>query len=480
MDFPPYHHYIHNLHDPTINNVQTLLKPQPYQQATTYNNIHSITAPYCASHTPILNQQPTHPRISTTHFLLHQSQQTPDTSTSLNCRRHNPFYHQSTYNSSHHTRFLLQQMLQSQQALNHAISKLASDISTLNKSLTPLTHSQHITHTDEPTPFNTKPSSRPVSISHKPSHHYQPQTISTTATVQFSSPIVINKVKTQEPITDSEINLTIVHENELVVATKFVEPEITKEPHEQTIVEGDFSHTVGSVSQGGKEEIKFVPDLVAISSHGSDFFEEQKLYVVKDLKESFSATPTPSTEKKVVRADEVTPQQHPRLTFALPAVPIHIFDPGGTFKIAVNSSAHRSQIQFTSCDVFFHHVAHNRLPLSVFINRVAISSFDASPNLHGFRFVVFDPGGDECQFRSPARSAVSDAASGQPWVLWSSKTQMFASVHLLQCVESGKEKDTERVCWELHSSNRIRQHYCLWACYFFPKFYGSDRLNIKV
>jgi hypothetical protein len=104
---------------------------------------------------------------------------------------------------------------------------------------------------------------------------------------------------------------------------------------------------------------------------------------------------------------------------------ICIFYPGGKLKVTVNSATRRHQIQFTSCDVFFHLVARNRVPLSVFIN------------VHGFRFVVFDPGGDERQFRSPVtvsfptRGAVCDIASGQPWVLWSSKTQMFASIEVL-------------------------------------------------
>lgn len=149
-------------------------------------------------------------------------------------------------------------------------------------------------------------------------------------------------MKTQEPITDNEINLPIiVHENELVIATKFVEPEITKEPHELTIVEGDFSHTVDSVSKGGEEEIKFVPELVAISSHGSDFVAEQKRDV--DLKTFFSATSTPSTKTKVWRGIAITetPSKPSQFLFNLSYFHICIFDPGGILKVTVCSVVRR-------------------------------------------------------------------------------------------------------------------------------------------
>jgi len=222
-------------------------------------------------------------------------------------------------------------------------------------------HAQHGTLTDEPTLLNTKPSPGPVFISHKPSHHYQPQTISTTATVQFSSPTVIsetNTVKAQEPMTDSEINLTIVHENELVVATKFVEPENneTKESQELMVVEGDFTHFVDSVSKVDEEEMKRVLDLVAISDPESDFIEEQKRDVIKDLKTFFFATASPSMETKVLRgvAMAETPSKPSRFFFNLSDFHIHIFDPGRTLTITAFNTKHRhSQIQNFSIFIFY-------------------------------------------------------------------------------------------------------------------------------
>jgi hypothetical protein len=94
MDSPPYHYYHH--YDPTLVNTHTLLTPQAYQQQTSIN-----------TH---ISPEPTY-----SNFIVKNS----------------PHY------LIHHIDSITQQLLHSQRACIHAISKLASDISTLNNNLTP-------------------------------------------------------------------------------------------------------------------------------------------------------------------------------------------------------------------------------------------------------------------------------------------------------------------------------------------------------
>lgn len=82
-------------------------------------------------------------------------------------------------------------------------------------------------------------------------------------------------------------------------------------------------------------------------------FTPYSLSLYSNFEQSFSITTTSSPEKEVVYAVAETPKQHPNNTVQLPVISIHIFDPGGTLTIAVNSAARRRRIKnFISCDVF--------------------------------------------------------------------------------------------------------------------------------
>jgi hypothetical protein len=110
MDSPPYHHY-----DPTIINTHTLLKAQAYQQSTHFTTppsqsnqcISPLSIPYINTHIP---PTPTYPNFIANHF---------------------PHYLPS------HINFAIQELKRSQISCIQAISNLSSEISILNKSLTP-------------------------------------------------------------------------------------------------------------------------------------------------------------------------------------------------------------------------------------------------------------------------------------------------------------------------------------------------------
>jgi hypothetical protein len=113
MDSPPYHH--HNHYDPTIINGRSLLKPHANQQSTSFNTPPSLSSQYISppsihfinTHIP---PAPTYPKLIA-----------------------NNSHHYLT----HHINSAIQELHRSQQACIQAISNLATDISTLNQSLTP-------------------------------------------------------------------------------------------------------------------------------------------------------------------------------------------------------------------------------------------------------------------------------------------------------------------------------------------------------
>lgn len=341
MDSPPYHYYNHNLHDPTIINVHTLLKPQTYQQPNsithtlptqTYPNLtnHSLP-PNLPPNTMSILKQILHSQEACLHSMSVCAKTLSTITSDLKTLNTNLAPPSITHNINHTQQqtYVTQNPFYQQQPL--APRQTYIPYTPFDQQPLPsLNNNQNFTFKTEPTPFIiTNPTPKQNYFSPIPSHHHQSNTISTSTVSETQTQ------NTQEPIPNGEIIPT----NDFAAKTQFSVTTINKreEPFELVVGEGVFSHTVDSISQVGEEEIKFVPDLV-ISSHGSDYFE-QKLDVVKDLNESFSATTAPSTEKTVVRTVAVTPKQHPQLTFALLSVSIQIFDPGGTLTAAVN---HRS------------------------------------------------------------------------------------------------------------------------------------------
>ncbi|GAU40039.1 hypothetical protein TSUD_258320 [Trifolium subterraneum] len=142
-------------------------------------------------------------------------------------------------------------------------------------------------------------------------------------------------------------------------------------------------HTL--IASNPDKENKFVLDPAAISNTAADLVEEQKRHVSEPLKNSLTSTSMPSTEKKVVLTVVVaeTPQQHTFFIFQLYDFPIDLFNPGGTTTTSV-------------CD------PHDWF--SKFLNPC---------------YVVFDPGGDEYRFRSSPTSNLGNFYSTtllqMPW-----------------------------------------------------------------
>jgi hypothetical protein len=128
------------------------------------------------------------------------------------------------------------------------------------------------------------------------------------------------------------------------------------EPH-IVVDDGDNDFTflvVDSVLRVDREEKKYVLAPVVISDTAVVFAEEHKRHVTEPLKNVFTATTMPSTEKKVMRAVTAKPRQHSHLTFELHDVSIHIFDPGGRFTAAVCPAARRRQFRnITSYGILF-------------------------------------------------------------------------------------------------------------------------------
>ena len=150
-------YYNHNLHDPTLVNVHTLLNPQPFKHhiPPSISTFQSATTQYWASHPPFPHQLPI--TTTTTNLFNHDLYQhypysSPSFTSSLtsNLQPHNLTKQQPTQPlNSTNTDFLLQQILLSQQALNHAISNFAFDLSTLNTSLPPSINTYNITKTQQ-------------------------------------------------------------------------------------------------------------------------------------------------------------------------------------------------------------------------------------------------------------------------------------------------------------------------------------------
>ncbi|KAK2383260.1 hypothetical protein QL285_070730 [Trifolium repens] len=193
MDSPPYHYPYHHSHDPTIINVHSLLKPQPYQYPS-FSNTQS--SPF-TSYTPFY-QQPHN--ITTSHGLDAGISNSPSTFTSSltptsQLSSHitpssipytnthiSPPHSYSNFianNSSHylphHINIAIKELQRSQKACIQAISNLATDISALNQSFTP--------------PNYTHRFPDQLYASHKPFTHQQPHTIS------ISDPILENTVE---------------------------------------------------------------------------------------------------------------------------------------------------------------------------------------------------------------------------------------------------------------------------------------------
>ncbi|KAK2442135.1 hypothetical protein QL285_013355 [Trifolium repens] len=150
MNSPPNHYPYHHFHDPTIINVHTLLKPQPFRYPSSSN---TQSSPF-ASYTPFY-QQPHN--ITTSHGLDAGISISPSTFTSSLTPPN------LTHINLSHINFAIQELERSQKACLQAISNLSSDISTLNKY-----------HTPPSTYNNTTSSPSPIWGSQTLSHHQQP------------------------------------------------------------------------------------------------------------------------------------------------------------------------------------------------------------------------------------------------------------------------------------------------------------------
>jgi len=301
----------------------------------------------------------------------------------------------------------MNQLLQSQENFKHTLSLFANEVSLLKTTLTPssphtitqqqtytplhqqptpsLNHTQHTTSTTEPTLFNTTHIVN--SVCEVEEEEKKRNSDPVTKVIEKQTPTPISPPAVPLPLLVQSRN-KIIPANEFASEIQIPVSEINKneQPYVLVVDEGDFSLTVKSISQVGEEETKRVSNLDAISNPKSGFVEEQKRDVIEVLKTLFSATTTMSTETKITCVVVVaeTPHQQPLFTVDLPSVQI-VFDPGGTVTpISRSTVLHHSKIW-----------CFKGLPLSVFINQISISSFDASPDLHVFSFMVFDPRGDE-------------------------------------------------------------------------------------
>ncbi|WJX70754.1 hypothetical protein P8452_54827 [Trifolium repens] len=280
MDSPPYLYYHH--YDPTIINTHTLLQPQAYQQPTYFNTPPSQLSPYISPPpTPYINNH-TSPPHSYSNFIVNNS----------------------SHYLPHHIDSIIQQLHHSQKACIQAISSLAADISTFNKYHTPsstyhnTTTSPSLIWNSQNLPHHPQPINKSPCHSHYSIHHPNPFSI---PTEMSETTTVTNK----DPITESELISTIVHEHEFALTTQLVELKINErdEPHEIVVNDSDGDCTflaVDSVLQVDKEETtKSSPILkivVAIETAGETVFSISETDDATTQKDQVSLPPNPFSD----------------------------------------------------------------------------------------------------------------------------------------------------------------------------------------